>query len=274
MLGFQRTGLRLKFKMHKYKIALISICLNKPYHQYIGPMFDSARKFFLKGHEVDYFVWSEMDKLEGATVIPTEPHAWPTPTLFRYALFLQQEDKLKEYDYIFYCDADMLFVSRVGDEILGDGLTAAQHPMYAIRHEYIPPYEPNKLSTSYIPRPGRVIELNGKKRLETLYFAGGLQGGRAEDFIKAMKVMKEKIEEDFIKINYIPIWNDESQWNKYLLDNPPSVVLNPSYIMPDSLNKAYYQRLWGRNYVPKLVTLTKPFSLTKEGGQNLQQILQ
>jgi hypothetical protein len=166
----------------------------------------------------------------------------------------------------------MKFVSRVEDEILGD-LVGAQHPMYAIRHEYIPPYEPNDKSISFIPRPGRVIEENGKKKFEPLYFAGGFQGGRSENFIKAMKEMKKMIDKDFTDNNYIPIWNDETAWNAYLFKNPPTVVLNPSYIYPDSLIKAYYRPLWGRNFVPKLITLTKQFSLSKDGGVNLQTML-
>jgi len=107
---------------------------------------------------------------------------------------------------------------------------------------------------------------------QPLYAAGGFQGGRTEDFIRAMKVMKERIDTDFAN-NYIARWNDESHWNKYLYENPPSVVLNPSYVYPDSLNRAYYQKLWGRNYVPKLITLTKPFSLSKDGGAGLQATL-
>jgi hypothetical protein len=145
--------------------------------------------------------------------------------------------------------------------------------MYYIRREYNPPYEPNEKSVSYIPRPGRILEENGKKRFQPLYFAGGFQGGRSENFIKAMKEMKTMVDTDFTDNGYIPIWNDESVWNAYLFKNPPSVVLNPSYIYPDSLNKAYYQKIWGRNYVPKLVTLTKQFSLTKDGGANLQTTL-
>lgn len=238
-------------------------------------MVDSARKFFLKGHDVDYFTWSDIpeEHLPGIKVFPTEPFSWPLPTLHRYHLFLRQEEVLREYDFIFYVDADMLFVSRVGDEVLGDGLTAAPHPMYALKQGYIPPYEPNSESTSFIPRPGRVIEENGKKRFAPFYAAGGFQGGRTEEWIKAMKEMKDMIDVDFAK-GYVPIWNDETAWNKYLFNNPPSVYLTPSYVYPDSLINAYYVKLWGRNYVPKLVTLTKPFSLTKEGGNALQQILQ
>lgn len=254
----------------KYKVAFVFICLNQPYWEFAKTMFDSAQKFFLRNHYVDYFFWSDMpqDTLKGVTVIPTEPVSWPYPTLLRYNLFLNEEERLKEYDYIFYCDVDMKFVAPVGDEILGDGLTMAQHPMYAVRKEYVPPYEPNPDSSAYIKRPGRT--LNG--RVEPLYAAGGFQGGRSADFLEAMKVMKRAIDDDFSK-DYVAIWNDESHWNKYLFDHPPAVVLSPSYVYPDSLVKNYYTKVWGRNYVPKLVTLTKQFTLTKEGGNNVQQTI-
>lgn len=261
--------------MSKFKIAVVVICLNQPYWQYVGPMIASARQFFLKGHDVDFLLWTDMptDTQIDAAIIPTEPFEWPLPTLMRFHLFLREEDRLKEYDYIFYVDADMKFVSRVGDEMLGDGLTAAQHPMYALRKEYIPPYEPNPNSAAFIPRPGRTIVVGGKKKFESLYFAGGLQGGRSDSFISAMKDMKQMVDRDFTDNNYIPIWNDESIWNRYLFDNPPSVVLSPSYVYPDSLNKVYYQKVWGRNYVPRLITITKKFSLSNEGALNIQQQL-
>src|SRR3990167_5939326 len=264
--------------MNKHKVAILTVCLNKEYHQYLSPMIESAKKFLLKGSEIEFLVFSDLppktDLGKGVTIFPTEPMGWPAPTLCRYNLFLEQAEKLREYDWVFYCDADMLFVSRVSEEILGEGLTAAQHPMYALAQEYIPPYEPNPKSTAYIPRVGRLVEKDGKKKFQPFYFAGGFQGGRPEDFIKAMKVMKKNIDSDLSK-GYISIWNDESHWNKYLFKNPPAVVLSPSYIYPDSLIKAYYQtKIWGRSYVPKLITLTKKFSMSREGGVALSQMLQ
>lgn len=205
-------------------------------------------------------------------IIPTVSQPWPYPTLMRYNLFLQQEEKLKEYDYIFYCDTDMVFANIVGDEILGPGLTGAPHPGYALRKEYYPPYEPNELSACYIPRPGRIVNENGKQRFRPEYYAGGLQGGKSKEFIKAMKAMKEMIEKD-LAMGYVPIWNDETAWNKYLSENPPSVMLDPSYIYPDSLINEYYVPLWGRNYLPRLITITKWFSLSKEGGQAVQKMI-
>lgn len=259
----------------KFKVALVCICINPPYWEFAQAMVEDARKFFLPGHQTDIFLWSDMpiDNSVGVTVFPTEPVEWPLPTLFRYSLFLQQEEKLREYDYVFYCDIDMRFVNVVGDEILGEGITAAQHPMYALRKEYWPPYEPNKESSAYIPRPGQVIDDNGKPRFMPLYYAGGFQGGKTDAFIQAMKVMKKNIDTDFGK-NYVAIWNDETHWNRYLFEHAPSTVLTPSYIYPDSLIKEYYEPLWGCSYIPKIVTLTKKFSVSTEGGAAVAKMLQ
>lgn len=201
--------------------------------------------------------------IETCSVFEMEPIEWPYGTLMRYSMFLQQEEKLKEYDYVFYMDVDMRIVNVVGDEILGEGLTMAEHPMYSLRREYVPPYEPNPDSTAYIPRFGVVVSEDGKPRLKPLYAAGGFQGGKSKPFLEAMKVMKENIDKDFNK-NYIAIWNDESHWNKYLFDyKGPLVALSPSYVYPDSLIEEYYKKVWGRNYPPKIITLTKGFTLQK-----------
>lgn len=266
--------------MNRYKIAVVGICLNEPYWSYLSPMVESAQKFLLKGHQVDFIIWSDMPQEKaptGVTIIPQEPAEWPLPTLHRFHLFLREEERLKEYDFIVYCDVDMLFVSTVGDEILGQGLTVAQHPMHAYKRALFAPHEPNPQSTAYIPSLGRIIEKIGKKMFEPLYIAGGFQGGRSDKFIEAMKVMKKMIDDDFSN-NYTSIWNDQSYWNAYLFYHysnrgvvfPETVVLSPSYIMPDSLIKSYYIPIWGRNFVPKIITLTKPFTTSKEAAIALQ----
>lgn len=204
----------------------------------------------------------------------TEPIGWPAPTLMRYHLFLQKEEELKDYDYIFYLDADMRVVDKISDEILSDGLTAAEHPMYSLRPQYIPPYEPNSESKAFIKRLGSVVDEGGKPRFKPYYCAGGFQGGTSKEFIRAMQVMRSNIDWDFDKINYTAIWNDESHWNKYLWDyRGPLIVLSPSYVFPDSLIKEYYEPLWGRSYTPKIITLTKPFSLSKQAGSELTEFL-
>lgn len=214
-------------------------------------------------------------------LIPTEATPFPYPTLLRYNLFLSEEEKLKEFDYIFFCDVDMRFVSIVGDEILSP-LTAAVHPGYHIRKELYPPIESNPKSASYIKQSGKIINDPGARnaqgevfntRFLPMYYAGGFQGGKADRYIEAMKETRKIIETDLNR-GYIPRWNDESAWNRYLHDNEPEVVLSPSYIYPDSLIKEYYEPIvWGQSYPPKLITVTKWFSLSAEGGQFLNKIL-
>ena len=256
------------------KVALLFICTGSQYWPFAKEVIEGAKKYFLTNHKVDYFLWSDMpDGMNyGVKVFETEATEWPYPTLMRYHLFLQQEETLKNYDYIFYCDVDMRFVGEVGDEILGD-LTMAQHPMYALRREYVPPWEPNPASAAYIPRLGRIITyVDGRRIFEPLYAAGGFQGGKSENYLKAMKVMKRMIDRD-LTMNYIPIWNDESIWNRYLYDCPPTIVLSPSYVYPDSLINEYYNKIWGRTYEPKIITLTKKFTTSKEAGEILQRRL-
>lgn len=269
------NGQTKKFDLPKYKVGLMMICLNPPYWPFAKDVIEGVKKYFLPEHDTEVMLWSDMpkDQSYGATVFETEPVQWPYPTLLRYNLFLNQEEYLKKFDYIFYCDLDMQFVNIVGDEILGDKLTAALHPGYAVDKKFVPPYEPNEESSAFIPRPGRVTDDGGKPRFMPMYFAGGFQGGKTEEFIKAMKTMKETIDEDMNKRNYIAIWNDESHWNKYLFQNPPEIVLSPSYIYPDSLINEYYIPLWGQNYPPKLVTLTKKFTTTKEAGAETQKMI-
>lgn len=263
----------------KLKVGLMFVCINQPYWPYAEQVIDGVRNFFLPGHDTEIMMWNDMtqypeakDVNYGVTVFPTESIEWPYPTLMRYHLFLQQEEYLKKFDYLFYLDLDMRVVNVVGDEILGEGLTAAQHPMYALKKEFWPPYEPNPDSASYIKRPGQLIDENGKPRFMPLYFAGGFQGGKTEQFIEAMRGTRDLIDAD-LNNGYIPVWNDETAWNKYLSENQPSVVLSPSYIYPDSMIQEYYTKLWGRDYPPKIITLTKPFTVSKEGGEAAAQMM-
>lgn len=213
-----------------------------------------------------YAMTNEIRSLQGVTLFPVDTVGWPYPTLMRYNIFLNDKEYLQKFDYLFYIDLDMRVVNVVGDEILGTGLTAAQHPMYALSKNLWYPFEPDPDSTAFVKQAGRyLIKPDGSPMFEPLYAAGGFQGGPKDLFIKAMETMRDNINKDFTK-NYIARWNDESHWNRYLYDNPPSIVLPPSYVYPDSMIEVYYEKIWGRNYKPKIITLTKPFTVTKEGG--------
>lgn len=297
-------GIDVQFAKKK-KVALTFISINNRYWPYVKQVIEDCKKNFLPHHEVEYLVWSDVPEKNtedyeriaktewwsreqltqtvdylrdtpGVTLYPTEGIDWPAPTLMRYHLFLDQEEKLKEYDYVFYLDADMRVVEKISDEIFGPQLTAAPHPGYVLNSRLIPPYEPNKDSAAYIPRLGQITQdEKGQRRFIPFYAAGGFQGGVTGHWIEAMKLMKEGIDKDFNN-NYTAIWNDESHWNKFLWHYQQQggdiTFLDVSYIYPDSLIKEYYEPMWGRSYTPKIVTITKPFSLSKQGGDELNAI--
>ena len=119
--------------MPRKKVALMFVCLNEPQWPFFYQVIGDARKFFLKEHDVDFLLWSDIPKdvvPAGVKLFPTDSVGWPYPTLMRYHLFLQQEEVLNTYDYVFYMDSDMKIVDEVKDEIMGEGLTMAEHPMY------------------------------------------------------------------------------------------------------------------------------------------------
>lgn len=272
-IDVQNGEIRATFKK-KLRVALLFVNLNERYWPYFKQVVEDCKINFLPQHNVDYFVWSDMpEEVPGTHLTPTDAIEWPAPTLMRYHLFLQKEEELSTYDYIFYLDADMRVVQKISDEILGAGLTTAPHPGYELASRYIPPYEPNPESTAYIHRLGRLVQENGKPRFRPFYAAGGFQGGKAKAFIKAMKVMKANIDTDFNK-NYTAIWNDESHWNKYLWGyKGPITYLDVSYIFPDSLINEYYIPLWGKKFEPKIITLTKPFTLSQQAASELNETL-
>lgn len=222
------------------KVGLLVIATGK-YNQFIPVLYKSMKKHFLNNHDVSMFVFTdqEMPNKEDIVALPHQHEPWPNPTLKRYHVFDKYKEELLKMDYLYYCDADMRFVSEVGDEALPSsksGLIATEHPgFYGGRRGT---YETRPESTAY------VSETEGE-----CYFAGGFNGGTAEAFLEMSKTIKERVDKDLEK-GIIAIWHDESQTNRYLIDNKPS-VLNPSYCYPES---------WELPFEKKLLALDKNHS--------------
>lgn len=219
-------------------IGLLIIATNK-YDIFVKPLVESARKFFLKNHKVTYYVFTDSEKLndlgEDVVILKKEHEPWPLPTLHRYKTFVTYKEILKKEDYLFYCDSDMLFVDNVGDEVLGE-IVATIHPGFQ-GGRGTPETNPNSLA--YI-RPEENL----------VYYAGGFNGGSSENFLKMSETIDRNIDIDKNK-GIIAIWHDESHMNRYFIDNPPKVILNPSYCYPES---------WNMNYPKKLLALNKNHS--------------
>jgi len=232
----------------KQKIGLLIVATGK-YTQFVFPLLDSADQYFCINHEVSYVVFTDgsLPERDNLKVIYQKRLGWPHDTLMRHSIYHQYRDEVKDMDYLFATDADMLFVDTVGEEIFSDRV-ATLHPGFFNRRGT---YERRKNSTAYVS-PGE-----GK-----YYFAGGFNGGSTEEFLKMSRVITESILKD-LRNNIIAVWHDECHINRYFIDNPPTCILSPSYCYPENWDtpqmkvQLAYPANWKVPFKPKLVALNK-----------------
>lgn len=223
------------------KIGVLLVSTGR-YHIFLQPLIDGIEKHFFKDHKVEMYLFTDrVNELKHSdriniTQIATEHKPFPYPTQHRYHFFTSAYEIIK-CDYLFYMDVDMGIVADVGEEILGD-LVAVLHPGF---YRGGGSWETRPESKSYIPP---------EKRIK--YYAGGVQGGRAETYLSACSEMAAAISDDENR-GISPVWNDESSWNEYLTRHDHK-TLTPEYCMveEDSL-----QRRWGIADLPKKIIALK-----------------
>ena len=206
------------------------------YVYFVDELVRSAEQFFLPGHKRTFFVFTDRiaDLPKNPDIVPVfqKRLGWPYDSMMRTAVYLKHKDLFAQVDYLFACDADMVFVDYVGDEILSD-LVGTLHPGFTWRRGT---YDQNKLSKAYIsPNEG------------THYFAGGFYGGTRDNVIALLQTLTENVQED-LKNNIIARWHDESHINRYFIDHEPTLILNPSYCYPEG---------WSMSTPPRLMALYK-----------------
>ena len=220
---------KVKFTEPK-KIAILYISTGK-YIRFWKDFYNSANKNFLPRHEKTFFLFTNHDdvKVESNVVkIHQDQLPWPYITLKRYHFFDAIKDKLKEFDYIYFMNGDLLVSKPVNEEVLPTDeqeFVVTLHPWYFMSDINLVPYERNHKSASYIPYDF------GK-----YYVQGAFNGGTAKGFIKLIETLKAWTDRD-LENGIIPIWHDESMLNKYLmikLDNGHfPLILSPAYVYPE-----------------------------------------
>jgi histo-blood group ABO system transferase len=217
----------------------IALCIiaTKKYIDFVTPLIESAEKYFLNGHEKHYHVFS--DTLGANTNIVTshlvKHQPWPAMTLNRYKIILSAG--LKGYDYVYYIDADSLFVDYVGDEILQEMVTVLHPGFYRGGGSW----EDNSKSFAYVPVAYR-----------KQYVCGGFNGG--SKFLHYAKFLASNIENDRQQ-GITAVWHDESHLNYFYSFRFQQPALDPSYMMPQSEAK---RKAWGiSNFQPKIIALEK-----------------
>lgn len=208
-------------------IAILYICTGE-YTMFWKDFFTSCEKYFIPEMRKEYFVFTDAKKIEyekensNIHKIFQKNLGWPGNTLYRYDMFLKIQETLRDYEYIFFFNANVLFLSKItGHEFLPNGseyLITTLHPRYRNGKNTDFTYERNPLSKACI------------QYWEGNYYAQwGINGWISKYFLDAMSVMRNNIDTD-TKKNIIALWHDESHWNRYLFDHPDDVkILWPEY---------------------------------------------
>lgn len=212
-------------------VGLLIMATGK-YISFVDPLIKSAEECFCPNHKVTFYVFTD-GKLKSADNVVCLYQArlgWPFDTMMRYHAYLAYQNEWAKEDYIFACDADMRFVGLVGEEILGDRV-ATIHPGYYKSERSSYTFETNSQSKAYIaPDEGNY------------YFAGGFYGASSKEFLKLLETNVKNINND-LERGLIAVWHDESHWNRYCIDHPPTVILDPSYCYPESWVIPFPKRL-------------------------------
>ena len=256
----------------------ILLLVTDEYQKYADRFIQSARKYFMPGEDKMFFLLTDYRKnrkhpivevdlgLKDVMTIEIEHKPSPHITLLRYELFekvFAWEDFIysdafvqnaairkfyKPIDYYFYFDIDTYFCATVHPEEVLSNLVAVQHCGFIGKPGTFEMKQ--TASTSYVTQ----AEAAG-----ATYYGGGMQGGHKDVYMKACRTLKKMINADLAK-GIIPVWHDESAWNRYLIDNPPTKVLTPSFHYPEESHGDYYRQLWadaGLTFEPKLKLINK-----------------
>ncbi|RRS32180.1 MAG: hypothetical protein P794_02040 [Epsilonproteobacteria bacterium (ex Lamellibrachia satsuma)] len=231
----------------------IYICTGK-YNIFWKDFFQSSEKYFLNlsEYEKHYFVFTDADKIEfenkkNVHKIYQKQLKWPYITLDRFSIFQKARQQLEEMDYIYFFNGNMLFVDKVGQELL----PTASYPLVMVKHPGF--FDKERSTYTYETDPKSLASIQIDEGIS--YFMGGLNGGMTQDYLSLIDTLEKNIKTDK-KNNLMAIWHDESHLNRYAIDHQDKIkVLDPSYGYPED---------WDLPFSPKIIIRNK----NKYGGHD------
>jgi hypothetical protein len=216
--------------MQNNLIGILYIATNE-YCKFFDSFYESCQKYFLADCVKKYIVFTNdaqyFEKYENIIIINIDNLKWPDITLLRYEIILKNRNILSNFDYLIFCNANLLFKNIITKEELFQNklLFAVKHPGYYNKSSIILPFYKNKYSTAYI-----------NKKYRKIYVAGGFNGGYKDEYIKLCEEIKDNINIDLSK-NIIAKWHDESHFNRYVNMNINKFnILNKEYCWPEEIN--------------------------------------
>ncbi len=232
------------------KIAIIFIGTG-PYVRFLTGFRERVNKFFCPNIEKDIFAFTDQIKEPSLKhpeikTIEIEHVGWPYITLHRFKFMDSISDKLVNYDYTFFIDADLWPVdemkfSEFFEKDENYKFISVQHPGFINKQGT---FEDNKNSTAF----------SFKEEYDlSVYRQGCFWGGETKSVLRMVSECSNNVDIDTSN-NIIAKWHDESHMNKFFLENIDEVkTLGPGYATPESPG---YDFVWNY-YDVKMVHLDK-----------------
>ncbi|KAM5146635.1 histo-blood group ABO system transferase-like [Mantella aurantiaca] len=220
--------LNAQFHKREVRVGLTAFAIKK-YTVFVQTFIESAEKFFMVGHKVTYYIFtdriSDMPAFtleDGRKLVTLEVPSyqrWQDVSMRRMEMIHDQSQKrfIREVDYLVCVDVDMKFSDEVGVEILS-GVFGTLHPGFygASREQFT--YERRPESTACIPTDEG-----------DFYYAGGFFGGTIDEVYRLTNFCHNAMMADKGK-QIEAVWHDESYLNKYFLYQKPTKILSPEYL--------------------------------------------
>lgn len=219
------------------KIAILTIATNK-YISLLPKLIDSIEKK-IKFEDVTLFVFTDSDDKHLSNKIKVINHKithvpHPLGTMMRYNYYMELEEILRNYDYIYHLDCDMIVNAEIGEEILSERVVVLHPGFYENKNPHTFTYDRNSSSNAFVSYSESLMGVR--------YYQNCFQGGSSTEFINMSNKIIKWIEEDLRK-NIIVLWHDESYMNRYMINNKPTLELNPGYAYPEKWNIPFEKKI-------------------------------
>ncbi|NWV19941.1 BGAT2 transferase, partial [Origma solitaria] len=222
---FSRDILNAQYVQKNLVTGVVTFAVEK-YCFFIEGFMRSANKYFLAGHQVNFYLFTDnpqkicclqMAPENRLFVIPVQNHSrWkdiPTSHMDIISTYIHSQFQY-EVDYLYSIDIDVQLLAHVGVEII-DALVGTISSRHFMAHPKNKETQPE--SRAAVP------EGQGD-----FYYTASFYGGSVAEVYKLTRACSKAIMED--RANGIEArWQEESHLNKYLLYHKPTRLLSPEY---------------------------------------------
>ena len=153
---------------------------------------------------------------------------WPYDTLLRFNSFAMVQDKLREFDYCYFWNANAVFLKPIDETVIP--LPIPDKEMVLWRHTLSYDFDrPEQFNAEKNPQSEAYVEPGTKCHS----YGGGFFGGTSEGFIRMSIILRDRVARDLEK-GIIAVQHDQSHIVKYgteinCVEVPRNVIVSEEY---------------------------------------------